>query len=193
VAFPGLRAAKNRSVRAAMAAGAAPRARQADVWAAVAAKAERHGATSDTDALRDVFDARADALGPLEDAFSRRDGQLGAVVAIGGEPVLLDFVSRPEVFAALWPRLLRGYCLDALEHDAVGAAPDVAGFLQATLAAHGRPSRAVGLGTTQAFSTPAVGGTGLAFDGELVQLGAFAEHPEPARPGAILRPSRRRP
>ena len=47
--------------------------------------------------------------------MNRRDGQLGALVAIGGRFSVLDWVGRADVFAALHGPLVQGYALDALE------------------------------------------------------------------------------
>jgi RNA polymerase sigma factor (sigma-70 family) len=48
-------------------------------------------------------------------ALPRLDGQAGAIVGIAGELICLDFVSRSEVFAGLYLKLLRGYALSAIE------------------------------------------------------------------------------
>jgi hypothetical protein len=194
-AYPSLRARKNSHVRAAMAAGREMRADQGAVWDEVAAKAERHDASSDTGAMGDVFAGRGDQLAELERRFSRQDGQLGTLACLAGVPTVLDFVSRADVLAALWTPLLRGYCLDALEHD--GEAPVVReaaeAFMKAVAAARPQGMPGAGLGTTLAFQAGRLGGTGLAHEGELVQLSAFTAGSDPGpRRSRIARPSRRR-
>jgi hypothetical protein len=184
-AFPALRAAKSRQARAAMAAGQAARADQQQVWAQVE---DRGAAASPTHAMRDAFARQEARIDALERAVTRRDGQVGALACLGGRPAVLDLVSRSDVFASLFRPLLRGYCLDALQHEPAPA-PDPAPFLASLRgAAHvGRPG--VGLGTTLAVTGTGLGGTGLAVDDRLVQLSVFRED----RPhGRILRPSRRR-
>lgn len=72
------------------------------------------GVDSPTAANADTFRTHAHDLIALEQAFPLEPGQCGAVLALGGT-LCLDWVSRPEAFAQLWPKLRRGYLLDALE------------------------------------------------------------------------------
>jgi hypothetical protein len=109
-AFPSLRRAKS------AAAAAAGRAAQEEVWELVGEKALRHGAVSETGALRDVFAAREDVVAEFAGRIPREDGQLGAVAAIAGEVVVVDVVGRADVWAALHGPLVAGYALDAVEH-----------------------------------------------------------------------------
>ena len=114
-AYPELRRTKNRHARERVAAGMAARAEQGQVWGAVAQKSARHGVSSPTGAMHDVYEARRGRLGDLAGAVQRRDGQLGALVAIGSRFVVLDWVGRDDVFADLFGPLVQGYALDALE------------------------------------------------------------------------------
>ena len=101
------------------------------------------GVDSPTAANRDTFDAYADRLRELEDAFPLQPGQCGAVLAIGDD-LCLDAVSRPDVFARLWPKLRAGYLLDALEGSTAGPRRErIAGFLD-EVAERRRHPRALG-------------------------------------------------
>jgi len=192
-AFPALRAAKNRRVRESLAETGEARADQGEVWDEVNAKLAEHDAESETGAMGDVYAHRREGLAELESRVSRRDGQLGAIACIGGRPLVLDYVSRPDVFAALWPPLLRGYCLDALEQREADAPREVAeDFLGSVGTASSQRRPGLGLGETLAFAGAQVGGSGLAVGPELVQLSAFADDGGSMRAGRILRPSRRR-
>ena len=73
------------------------------------------GSSSPTGAHRDLFSARERELAALEPAFPAEAGQCGAVLGLG-DTLCLDAVSRPDAFGAIWPKLRRGYLLDALEH-----------------------------------------------------------------------------
>lgn len=90
-------------------------------------------------------------IGALADHIEPAAGQVGALACIGDAPIALDVVSRPEVFAALHDRVVRGYALDALSaHRARGqvADPTVAGaFLARALTASRRPVRTPGSAT----------------------------------------------
>lgn len=172
-AFPALRRAKNRAVRESL----AGRAIQSEVWDVVAGAAAEHAVSAPTSAMRDVFDARGDALATVRRGIVRQDGQLGAVAVIAGEICVADVVSRSDVFAALHDPLINGYALDALTHgDEDVAAPDpeeIEAFLAEVVAAEtdGRPG--VGLGELHTFAGEAAQGTRLQHDGQLVALTAF--------------------
>ena len=87
---------------------------QSEVWDEVRAKSARMGVHSPTGAQADVFRSRENELRELERAFPLQPGQCGALLALGDD-LCLDYVSRPEAFARLYPKLRAGYLLDALE------------------------------------------------------------------------------
>ncbi len=176
------------------------RADQGEVWAAVGAKSERHGAHSPTGAMHDIYEGCRSALEEMRWAIRLRPGQAGAIAAIGGRLVVLDYVSRPDVFAGLHGPLVQGYALDALEAED-GDPPAIetaSGFalLVADCAAD-RRSESIGLGDELRFAANGVAGSALAVDGELIQLTAFpGEGPGRDRPAAgaagVARPTCRR-
>jgi hypothetical protein len=97
---------------------------QSEVWSEVRSKIDRLDAVSPTSAQADVFKSRDDELAKLRNAFPLAPGQSGAVFALG-DAMCLDYVSRPEAFALLYPKLLDGYLLDAIERlDARPAAQE---------------------------------------------------------------------
>ena len=164
-AFPTLRAAKSRAMRASLAAGAEARADQGEVWATVGPSA-----------MGDLFDAGEGPIAAIERSIQRRDGQLGCVVAIDGRFRVLDAVSRADVFAALFGPLVRGYALDA-RGQSEAAPPSVAdaeAFLASLAEGPAGRSGSHGLGQTIHFTRTSAGGTGLEVDGELIQLSAHA-------------------
>jgi len=197
-AYPALRAMKNRQARASIALDNEPRAMQHEVWNEVAAKSERMQAASRTGAMHDVYEGRRDRLDEFRRAIRLHDGQTGALVLVGGHPVVLDHVSRPDVFAMLHAPLLQGYALDALEAgvDAPPAAAAVAeAFLRRVLRARVSQRDGVGLGRDLRFAEHGVAGAGLLNADELIQLTAFPDEPltpESATRARIPRPSRRR-
>jgi hypothetical protein len=160
-AHPELRAAKSSHMRAAMAAAAPARAHQGEVWGMVGGGP-----------LKDAFDERVGDIDSLIAGVPRRDGQTGALVAIGRRFTVLDHVSRPDAWAALHGPLVRGYALDALRRPAEGdtasledAQAWLASLAQSTLATAPAP----GAGERIRTAT----GTGLVVDGELVQLSVY--------------------
>jgi hypothetical protein len=195
-AFPALRAAKSRRMREHLAAGMEARADQGEVWQAVDHKLASHGTAAPTRAMRDVYDDRDAHLAEIQAGIERHDGQVGAVVAIAGDVVVLDHVSRADVFAALFTPLVRGYALDAL--DRATDAPvtvsrdDAETFLRGALTAPVRERASAGLGRALHFETGHTGGTGLAVGDELIQLSVYAGDNTPQGMTRISRPSRRR-
>lgn len=164
--------------RKAMALATAPLRRgaaQQDVWDSVRQQARRMGTKSPTGAHRDLFLARERELAKLEPAFASEPGQCGAVLALG-DVLCLDAVSRPDAFAAIWPKLRRGYLLDALER--LDGRPTrgerVLGFLDEVADAPSTRGPSVGLGVDVRLRGPGVLGSGLELDGETIQLSAFA-------------------
>src|SRR3954465_15210482 len=139
-AYPSLRRMKNAASSARVAAGLGARAGQGAVWAEVAAKADRLDVDSRTDAMHDIYEGRREALHAFAAAVSLRDGQTGALAAIGGRLTVLDHVSRPDAFAALHRPLVQGYALDALDAatDALAPAPPSLDEATAFVAALGR-------------------------------------------------------
>ena len=163
---------------------------QADVWDEVREKSARLGVDSPTGAQADVFRSREDELAELERAFPLQPGQCGTVFALGDD-LCVDYVSRPEAFALLYPKLRAGYLLDALERlDRKPAAPTRPAELLAAVGSAARAKRpSPGLGEDVRLHGNGVLGSGLEFDGELLQLCAFTCDEVNGR---IARPSRRR-
>ena len=187
-AYPELRRAKAQRLSAEpLARGVA----QAAVWDEVRAKAARLGVRSPTGAQRDIYTAREGALAELRRAFPPAPGQAGALLALG-DRLCLDYVSRPDAFARLYPKLLDGYLLDALERlDGEPAGEErLAGFLAAAGAAPSKGEPSAGLGDDLRLATGGLVGSGLALDGELLQLSVFSAD-ETGPKTRVARPSRR--
>ncbi|HEY3019707.1 MAG TPA: DUF6569 family protein [Solirubrobacteraceae bacterium] len=192
-AYPQLRRQKSAALRASVAQGHAMRADQGEVWAEVAAKSDRMSAASPTGAMHDIYEHRRSSLDDMIGAVRLHAGQLGALAAIGGRCVVLDHASRPDVFAALHAPLLQGYALDALEatNHAAPSPEEADAFVAQVLHARLGERDGIGLGRSAQFATPAVAGTALLAERELVQLTAFGEDGGHGRT-RIRRPSRRR-
>jgi hypothetical protein len=188
-AYPDLRRRKAERLSASP---LAPGVAQSAVWDEVAEKAGRHGVQSPTGAQEDIFAAREGAFGRLRKAFPLAAGQTGALFALG-DRLCLDYVSRPETFVRLYPKLLDGYLLDAVEHiDGASASEgQLAGFVAAADAAPSRRQPSAGLGDDLRLAGSGLLGSGLALDDELIQLCVFSTDEERPRTG-VVRPSRRR-
>jgi hypothetical protein len=179
-AHPQLRRAKSVRMREALSAGAAARADQGEVWAMTGAGA-----------MSDAFDAARESLNVLASKVTRRPGQTGALAAIGGRFVVFDHVSRSDAFAALFGPLTQGYALDARGREAVAvpSVDDAVAWIEQMADSRVALSSAAGVGSRVSVSRSGGGGTGLAVDGELIQLSLYADEAATTR---IVRPSRRR-
>ena len=190
-AYPELRRRKAERLQAAP---LEPGAAQHVVWDLVDEKAERHGVHSPTRAQADIFAARGRELEELRSAFLLQPGQCGAVLALG-EAMCLDLVSRPDAFAHLYPKLLEGYLLDALER--LDGKPDagkaVEGFLERVGSGQATGGPSAGLGEDLRLRGESVVGSGLELGDELLQLSAFtSEGGRTLRPARIARQTARR-
>jgi hypothetical protein len=166
---------------------------QGAVWDELTAKSARLGVDSPTRAHGDIFRSREHELVALRGAFPLTAGQSGAVFALG-ERICVDYVSRPDAFARLYPKLLQGYLLDALEHLNGPVASDEA--LEAVLAELESVPRSrtasVALGEDVRFRGERLVGSGLELELELIQLCAFSSDGAIPVQARIRRPSRRR-
>ncbi|MGH3041875.1 MAG: ARPP-1 family domain-containing protein [Gaiellaceae bacterium] len=172
-AYPELRRRKAERLAAAP---LRPGVAQDEVWSAVAEKSIRLGAFSPTGAQAHIFALRGRELADLRGRFALEPGQAGALVALGSDLLCLDYVSRPEAVARLYPKLLDGYLLDALERldTEQTAAERLEAFVEAVLAAPRRREPSVGLGEDVRMSAKGLVGSGLELDGELLQLSAYS-------------------
>lgn len=194
---PSLRRIKRESALRSAAQGLAGRPAQGEVWDEVGSRLRHFGVDSQSSKFGDLFEQRSGEIGALADDIEPAADQVGALACVGGAPIALDFVSRPEVFGALHDRLARGYALDALSAPPGRmdvADPAVAGaFLARALTASRRPVPTPGLGEAHALVGPRVVGSTLSHDDELVALCAFpSQAPRGDVVGDVARPSRRR-
>ncbi len=117
------------------------------------------------------------------------------LVSAHPDQLCLDWVSRPEAFAQLWPKLRLGYLLDALERldQPATHTARIAGFIDEATDAPTTRQPSAGLGHDLRLRGPGVIGSGLELDEELLQLSAFTSDGGADRAfGRIARPSRRR-
>ncbi|MDX6545573.1 MAG: hypothetical protein QOG02_1347 [Gaiellales bacterium] len=149
---------------------------QDEVWQAVGDQARRMGVHSPTGAASDTFAARHDDLEELRGAFPLEPGQSGALLALPGGGLCLDYVSRPEAYARLHRKLLQGYLLDGIESlDGAAVSGDrLSRFVRELAGAKAIEQPSIGLGDDLRLRIADTVGSGLLLDGELVQLSAYA-------------------
>lgn len=171
---------------------------QGAVWDAIDDKLAAMSVSSPTDAMGAVYEQHRASLEDYVAAFRRRPGQVGAVFLVGARFAGLDLFAHESTFAALLPKLLRGYALDALEVDSrSGHAPPAAAahrLIAGVVVAEARDYPAVGLGRDVRIDSPAVAGAALVAGDAVLHLAAFSRDGEAAscEPGPYRRASRRR-
>jgi hypothetical protein len=114
------RRARETEVRHAAAAGGASmaslREAQGDVWSDVAETLHTLNAASSTHSL-DAAYATAHDMDAWLAALPCDDDQVGLVAFVGALPLGMDVIGAPRLYRRLHERLLRGYIMDALEHE----------------------------------------------------------------------------
>jgi hypothetical protein len=169
ISYPDLRRAKAAMLHAdALRIGVAQHA----VWDAVDSTLRARGVASPTSAASDALDADRPRIDRIGERLPLEPGQCGAVVAIG-ERWCVDWVSRPAVFARLYPKLLAGYAFDAV--GAAGKPVEAGRVVEQLTAAACRPGRSAGLGDDLRLEGAGLLGSGLGVAGELVQLSAYGD------------------
>jgi hypothetical protein len=178
------------------------RADQRAVWQEVALQSRDLGVDSRTGAMADAYRGRARDLDTILTRFCASEGggearsgggpkpggglaavpvkdMVGVAVFLDGTLLCLDILWSSRRFRELYPKLLRGYALEALRSPGIGEGPSVdpeAEVLRlfAGLAAE-RPSAQPGvdLGIDLRLETDSVRAAGLAHEGEMLQLSAF--------------------
>lgn len=164
---------------------------QGQIWNKVAELACDLQVPSPTGAMRDVYEAKAADLDGYLKSFTVREGQKGILVFVDGRPAGLDFVSRPEAFGALFPKLVKSYAMEAVllqerrrrgrgrgRSDAARAAvrptvDDARAFLKGAAACEEKKYESVGLGWAYRYAGPGIVGSALAFDEHVVHMAFF--------------------
>jgi hypothetical protein len=176
------RAVRNASVSQSMRRDGRRCSDQGRVWADISAKASRMEAPSATQAMAEIFDRHRTSLESFVEALTPGDEQIGGLFAIGSEIVGLDLFDRRTTLAAMLPKLVRSYAIDAIDSERVddkrAKKKDAKAFLGKLARAEIRSYEAGGLGTDLRLRTPGIVGGALAVDGILVHLAAFAVDPD---------------
>jgi hypothetical protein len=172
-ASPRLRAIR----RAASRRGRTPRGdAQKAIWEEIDEIARRHSVSSSSRSMHDVYEARRERLDVLAGPIVPQDGQVGALVAIGGRFVVLDYVSDPAAWSALARQLVQGYALDALDARELDSPSDADAreFLDLLWRAPRRDHAAAGIGRNAQFDFGRLAGSDLSWEDETIAATAFA-------------------
>jgi hypothetical protein len=177
--FAASRARRSADVSADMAAGGGRRSDQGRVWQDISVKMASLGSHSPTQAVEDAFVDHEVRLEEFVERMQAIAGQVGAVFAIGGRVVGAELFDCKETCAALLPKVIRSYALDAIDPHFGARRPfdeeAPRRFLKRIAAAATREAPAVGEGTDVRFDTASgIAGGALLARERIVHLVAFA-------------------
>ncbi|MBY0458867.1 MAG: hypothetical protein K2V38_16135, partial [Gemmataceae bacterium] len=99
------------------------------------------------------------------------EGAAGLAVAVGGKVVCVDLFDSPETCRKVWPRVMSGLILDALEEKEAAARvseTEVASALEALRSSPWKPVRPAGAGEEERAETDRWHGSVLGLNGRLV-------------------------
>jgi hypothetical protein len=118
---PSMRLKNQKAVAMNLKEGIGYRSDQGMIWNELAMKSERMATHSPTGAMADLFEGQKDRMGEYLKAFRLVDCQVGAVFAVNGEVVGLEYFGYQQTFRKFFPKLVQSYALDALDWDAPSA------------------------------------------------------------------------
>jgi hypothetical protein len=182
---------------------------QGEIWDDVAKLACEMAVPTSTGAMHDVYQAKGTDLDGYVKSFGLTQGQKGVLVFLEGRPVGLDFVSREQAFAGLFPKLVRSYAMEAMllaERRKAGRAKGVAtneparptadeahAFLKKAAACDEKKYESIGLGWAYRYAGPEIVGSALAFNDSVVHMAFFGvDEAERAEDPGRMASSRRR-
>jgi ARG/rhodanese/phosphatase superfamily protein len=205
-AFTHLRAVNKAAVAAALRAGQGHRSDQGIAWETVSTHLSRIlGDVGPTAAMAGGFvGRRADVQGIVASIGAPQPDQCGVLACVGGRVVALDAFDKPATLARLWPRLIAGYALEAIDVLATGIAPttlepDAAErFLRSVIGGQATEHDGVAMGMDVVITGDQTTASALVWQGAVVHMAAFADPdvsrdraPDPMRGIPIARPARR--
>ena len=120
-ASPYLRHHLKKSVYASLECESGHHSDQAGVWKEVRRQSRSLGASSPTSAMADTFKAYQERLEEFQKRLGSVEGACGLVGALGDKIVAIDIFDKPSTCQRIWPRLLTGAIMCALEEEPTDA------------------------------------------------------------------------
>ncbi len=155
---------------------------QAEVWRDISAKSASFRVHSETSAMSDIYEQESVRLEDYVRQFTILEGQSGAIFAVGERMTGLDLFDSSDTFRKLFPKLLRSYGLDALDHarrkdsetKMLCNSSEANAFLNRIGKANAEQFPAVGEGIDVRLSGQNLRGAALVVDDHVVHLSAFS-------------------
>jgi hypothetical protein len=176
------RARKMAQVSASLRATGQRRSDQSAVWDHIREKSANFCVSSETSAMSDIFEQESVRLEDYVRPFPVVEGQSGAIFAIGERIAGFDLFDSPDTFRKLFPKLLRSYGLDALDHARREGSDTKArctpakanAFLGRVAKSKAEEFPAVGEGIDVRLSGRNLNGAALVADDHVIHLSAFS-------------------
>ena len=164
-----LRSVLKQSVTHSAMAGAGHRSDQGAVWTEVGRQMGSLGSSSPTMAMSDTFDSYVGTVADYRENLPYVEGAVGFAAVVGGKVVSLDVFDSPDTCRKVWPRVLSGLILDAVETPQQDMMPDVEAVLADFRSASWQAVPAAGVGEEyRAAGERRQQGSALAHDGALI-------------------------
>jgi hypothetical protein len=148
------------------------------VWDDVQEALQETGTRSASSAMHDSYVLRRGEVESLSSAFAPADHQVGAVFYIDGRSVGVEVADSPRAFAAIFGKIVRSYCLNALGQKPpfeLPAPEAVKSFIAAVTGLDQMVSPSVGMGEDVRLDGPSACGSALISDDRVVHLSAFSK------------------
>ncbi|HEY1192134.1 MAG TPA: DUF6569 family protein [Gemmata sp.] len=165
-----LRAVLKKSVYDSCTSGTGHRSDQSAVWSEVSRQMSSLGSTSVTMALADTVTSHKPSIDRHVAQVAYAEGAAGLAVAVGGKIVSVDLFDAPETCRKVWPRVISGMVLDALEERAAATVSeaDVRAALDTLHTADWKTVPAAGAGEEQRAESASWHSSVLTLNGNLV-------------------------
>ena len=177
--FSRARAAKSESVSRRMKHSGERASDQSEVWDNVSECMSAMDIPSATESMSDIYESNEQRLGRYREAFTARDGQVGALFAINGEIQGLEVFDSGTTFGHYFARLVSSYALSSLadrsDNPRTGTL-EVDTFLGRVKEAQAQRFEALGEGEDLRLSGEALAGGALQAEEHIVHLAVFDTH-----------------
>ncbi len=143
---------------------------QGAVWTEVSRQMSSLGSTSDTMAMADTVSHHRPTIDRHVAEVAYAEGASGLAVAVGGKIVSVDLFDAPETCRKVWPRVVSGMAMDAMEEQdrATVSDAEVAAAVDTLRTAPWQTVPAAGAGEEQRSESARWHGSVLTLNGSLV-------------------------
>jgi hypothetical protein len=165
-----MRSVLKKSVTESTVTGSGHRSDQGAVWGEVSRQMRSVGSTSDTMALADTMTHHKPVIDRTAAEVAYAEGAAGLAIAVGGKVVSVDLFDAPETCRKVWPRVIRGVAVDAMEEKAAAAisADEVTAAVESLRSEPWQAVPPAGAGEEQRSTSPKWHGSVLTLNGNLV-------------------------